>query len=141
MLHVHLNIYFFFMIQSPAVRWTNCKRWYVLWGEEFKSHILCRFAFISFISHYFLYYKKAAENWFVCIFIFRTILFKRNLYIYIGHMVVSGDLQCRICCELIKSKILLLYIIFGYFICKSLLISTKDCVTSVVTGCYENDNI
>lgn len=56
-------------------------------------------------------------------------------------MVVSGDLQCRICCELIKSKILLLYIIFGYFICKSLLISTKDCVTSVVTGCYENDNI
>lgn len=56
-------------------------------------------------------------------------------------MVVSGDLQCRICCELIKSKILLLYIIFGYFICKSLLISTKDCVTSVETGCYENDNI
>lgn len=100
-----------------------------------------RFASISFISHYFLYYKKAAENWYVCIFIFRTILFKRNLYIYIGHMVVSGDLQCRICCELIKSKILLLYIIFGYFICKSLLISTKDCVTSVVTGCYENDNI
>lgn len=37
-----------------------------------------RFASISFISHYFLYYKKAAENWYVYIFIFRTILFKRE---------------------------------------------------------------
>lgn len=79
----------------------------------------------------------------MCAFLYSEQFFLNGIYtyIYIGHMVVSGDLQCRICCELIKSKILLLYIIFGYFICKSLLISTKDCVTSVVTDCYENDNI
>lgn len=103
-----------------------------------------RFASISLFLIIFFIIKKLRKID-MCAFLYSEQFFLNGIYryiiIYIGHMVVSGDLQCRICCELFKSKILLLHIIFGYFICKSLLISTKDCVTSVVTGCYENDNI